>query len=258
MNDTNLLNPDIYLNHLSPADARQYEICRNISLITLGAMIWDILVYIPDDIRIVKRGPFRFAIFSFIFSRIFAVGYALINALQRTIPTSNPNTLTIVSGVLCDAASEIVKVIGVKPSLIPGTHYFRDAGYQSYIAVGVFVGLLYDTCVFLAISYKIVSRHNTVDIHPGPRSFVHSFISGKALSRLSRAVLQGGQQYYLIAVVAMSAIGIMFFLPFVNQMIMATISAPFIPLIASMACRVYRNLKLYDLNSPVVDFMSPV
>ncbi|KAF9439844.1 hypothetical protein P691DRAFT_740266 [Macrolepiota fuliginosa MF-IS2] len=293
MNNTDLLNPNTYLNHLSPADARQYEICRNICLITLGATIWDILVYIPDDIHIVKRGPFRFTIFSFIFSRVFAVGYALISVLQRTIPTSNPNTLTIVSSVLCVlavgcssflflqrvravyagnrqaqwffsifwfiyATSEIVKIIGVKPSLIPGTHYFSDAGYQPYVAVGVFVGLLYDTCVFLAISYKIILTHNMSDRHPGLRGLVHRFTSGKALPGLSHAVLQGGQQYYLITAGAMSAIGIIFVLPSVDQMIMAMVSAPLIPLIASMACRVFRNLKSYDLNTPRMDIMSPV
>lgn len=35
-NSTVFPNPDTYLNHLSPSDAREFEVCRNITLAVFG------------------------------------------------------------------------------------------------------------------------------------------------------------------------------------------------------------------------------
>lgn len=86
MSNPELPNPDTYLNHLSPADAREFEIGRNVTLAVLAvchfptttlehlltlakATVWDILVYIPEDTQIVRRSRFRLVIFCFLFSR---------------------------------------------------------------------------------------------------------------------------------------------------------------------------------------------
>ncbi|KAI6009895.1 hypothetical protein EDC04DRAFT_841134 [Pisolithus marmoratus] len=50
--------------------------------------------------------------------------------------------------------------------------------------------VLFDTLVYLAITYKILSAHTK-------RGGWKVFSSGIALPHFSRAVLQGGQQYYL-------------------------------------------------------------
>jgi hypothetical protein len=38
-------------------------------LIVIQATIWDDLLYLPEDIRILRKEPFRLDIFSFFFSR---------------------------------------------------------------------------------------------------------------------------------------------------------------------------------------------
>lgn len=82
------LNPDVQFNHLPPSEAHQFEISRNIILAILGvnklrliefwflndfvlmqAAIWDILVYVVEDIRIIRRSRFHFVVFCFVFSR---------------------------------------------------------------------------------------------------------------------------------------------------------------------------------------------
>lgn len=91
------------------------------------------------------------------------------------------------------ALCEILVPLSMKPSFIPGTHWYKDSGIHPYVAVSFLFGLLFDSAVFLAISYKIASTHCLKEERIG----WDSLVSGKALPRLSRAVLQGGQQYYL-------------------------------------------------------------
>lgn len=115
------LNPNTYLNHLSPKEAFEYETARNVLLILLGvwsfcltslnlspsslqATLLDILAYIPDDIRIAKRSRLLFVVICFIFSRyarqrsflhqklkysmwnrLFAVAYVTINVVRRSV-----------------------------------------------------------------------------------------------------------------------------------------------------------------------------
>lgn len=89
--------------------------------------------------------------------------------------------------------SEITIILGIKPTFIPETRYYQDSGIHPIVALSILTGIIFDTAVFLAISYKVVSTHASMD----DQIRWSSLVSGKALPRLSRAVLQSGQQYYL-------------------------------------------------------------
>jgi hypothetical protein len=54
--------------------------------------------------------------------------------------------------------------------------------------------LIYDTVVFLAISYRIMGYALLAD---SPRDLIRAFFGGGHLSRLSRELIRGGQQFYL-------------------------------------------------------------
>lgn len=90
-------------------------------------------------------------------------------------------------------ASGLAVPLGVKPTHIPGTRYSQDTYIKPYVAITGSIILLFDTSVFLAISYKIATDHGVLD----DRIRWDTLVSGKALPRLSRAILRGGQQYYL-------------------------------------------------------------
>lgn len=92
------------------------------------------------------------------------------------------------------SASDILIPIGIHPTTIPGTHYYLSGGTPSYDASTVFTLLFFDTSVLIAISYKVASGYNSM---PNERVPWYTLISGRALPRLSRAILRGGQQYYL-------------------------------------------------------------
>lgn len=51
----------------------------------------------------------------------------------------------------------------------------------------------------------------------------------------------------------MILVGILLYLPSMHQVLKAMLAIPLVPLVASMACRVFRNIKLYDFKVPMVD-----
>ncbi|KAF9440965.1 hypothetical protein P691DRAFT_800662 [Macrolepiota fuliginosa MF-IS2] len=124
-----------------------------------------------------------------------------------------------------------------------GTRHCIDSETSHYVLAGAFSPIIFDTLVFLAISFKVGSSHTTQDT----RVTRDTLVSGKALPRLSRAVLQGGQQYYLITAGSVSVIpGVILCLPSTSPMYRNMFAYPEVALAASMAYRVYRNIKLFD------------
>jgi hypothetical protein len=109
---TVFLNPNTYLNYLSPKEATEYEATRNILLVILGvssflhmffpcstlqkASIWDLLASIPDDLQVLRRSRFRSTTFCFIFSRsVCTAAYLLVsNSIRRCF--------TIAALVICN------------------------------------------------------------------------------------------------------------------------------------------------------------
>lgn len=76
---------------------------------------------------------------------------------------------------------------------ISGTDYCTIYGIDSYVSIVEYFPAAFDTVVFFAISYRLVTTHSLIDEEVSWRSVV----TGKALPRLSRALLYSGQQYYL-------------------------------------------------------------
>jgi hypothetical protein len=111
--------------------------------------------------------------------------------------------------------------VEISPSNIPGTNRFQDAGAKPISMISVYALVIFDTGVFLAISYKLAQtfvpgvQNRVVDSGRGGEdgnagatktatttarwAWWSTAISGKDLPRLSRAILQGGQQYYLLS-----------------------------------------------------------
>jgi hypothetical protein len=97
------------------------------------------------------------------------------------------------------SGSEISVPLLVNGNANPGTNAFKDDGISPLAAICVFTLFIFDTSVLLAISYKITKTFSALPGQSSPRASLYTFVSGGALPRLSRAVLKGGQQYYLYA-----------------------------------------------------------
>ncbi|KAF9449861.1 hypothetical protein P691DRAFT_518211 [Macrolepiota fuliginosa MF-IS2] len=269
-----LPNPDTLLNHLLPDQATQFEVAKNVYISVLGATAADILSYIPEDIAIVRRQrglPITTACFAF--ARIFAVIYMAMWAAMFTHPASNCHRIAVATDLLCllsmattsllflrrvqalyadshsiywsftlswigTSAVVVMLIPGTHSEYIPGTRYCIVYKVERYVAITNFMPAVFDTLVFLAISYKVAFQsHRNLGSN---ESWVTRFFSSKLLPVLSKAILQGGQQYYLITFGFNVISGVFLFKPSVPPIYRTVFSVPSVALTACMACRVHR------------------
>ncbi|KAF5354271.1 hypothetical protein D9756_007040 [Leucocoprinus leucothites] len=282
--------PDVYLNHFIPAQGIQQEAARNLSLVVLGATIWDILIYVPDDIMIICRSRPSLVLVCFVFSRVFACTLVLLAVLMCTHPIPDCHAMAISVAItiilamtttsflflqrvralytensvvrlaftlLWLAVSIVVSItvtIGVGAAHVPGTQYCHYLVVDRYTATAGFSWLFFDTLVFLAVSYWIISSHSGLNADVGPAISWVTFAKGQALPKLSRAVLQGGQQYYFIVICLNLPCGILLSIPSVPSPYKVMMTSPLITLAASMACRVFRNLRMQDFQASEMQY----
>jgi hypothetical protein len=123
------------------------------------------------------------------------------------------------------------------------TGWCINTNVQYYVVAAVFSRLIFDSCVFIGISYELATSHSL----PGEVVTWRTFITGKASSRLMRALLRGGQQYYLISVCSNLLIVLLIVVP-VPPLFQSMFNVPDLALSSSMACRVLRNLKVSALK----------
>jgi len=79
-----------------------------------------------------------------------------------------------------------------------------------------------------------------------------AFCCAEALPHLSRAVLQGGQQYYMITTGVNVTRTVVVLLPDISAVLQLSPLVPAVALTSAMACRVFRNLKLEALQPTVL------
>ncbi|KAI6005349.1 hypothetical protein EDC04DRAFT_2611579 [Pisolithus marmoratus] len=268
-----ILNPKIYLNYLDPDEASNYELNRNIVLVTLGyqrivdmnvgkALIWDILSSIPDDYRssvlamvilavLLKTGPV---------SNCTLVAMGLVGLQVVSSAAASFLFLKRVCALYYDNKTtryvfSILWVIGVGTScaVFSSTlHDYREIAntkhcvrYQGWTALSIaFMDpVLFDTLVYFAIMYKILSAHRV-----GQKKSWRTFCSGNDLPHLSRAVFQGGQQYYLITTGANMMRFVFSAMPSASPTVQVMVSTPAVVLTSVIACQVHRNMLIEALD----------
>lgn len=73
------------------------------------------------------------------------------------------------------------------------THVCVVSVLKPFASAGFSATVIYDTVVFVAISYQVL-QVNFVDIH---HSKMFSRVCGRGMGAVSRALLQSGEYYYL-------------------------------------------------------------
>ncbi|KAF9231812.1 hypothetical protein BU15DRAFT_81963 [Melanogaster broomeanus] len=287
-----IFNPIVYLNYLDPAVANEYEVSRNIRLATLGALTWDILSTLPEDWQIARTSKPTPVLFAYFSARICAFVEVLLAVLMMTGPITQCGILVMVLCVFWVIAYAAGSYLFLKRvhavflqdrivrhffsflwcagfgasfvSLIDPLHdYYEIAdtkhcisrGVPDYASAAFIVPGLFDALVFLAVTYKILVSYRVST----PRTW-KAFLRGEALPRLSRAILQGGQQYYmyrsLYQIITQCLIpnritagvnvtrAVVTLLPSASPVLQKIFSPPAVALSSIMACRVFRNLRL--------------
>ncbi|KAF8168641.1 hypothetical protein K438DRAFT_1500543, partial [Mycena galopus ATCC 62051] len=108
------------------------------------------------------------------------------------------------------------------------------------------MALIYDTAVFCAINYRIIGFTIVAN---SSKDRIRAFFGGRQLSKLSGALVRGGQHFYLIAVCTNIILLVVVKLPNVPPTYHAILTIPGYSLINTMACLVYREIKFGFLTS---------
>ncbi|CAL1702803.1 unnamed protein product [Somion occarium] len=259
----------------TPAIAQQCRTAMYIALAVVTAWLYDFVLAIPEEVRMFMETPVTLADIAYICARFFTAG-CVSGTLIFAVSSSNLcNTLLAVVtwfGALALPSNSLLFLIRVKGifhnsrsvvilfGLLWTTTFLSFSAPFSYVAnneeaLGVewcwvprisalgsapFIALaIFDTAVFIAISMRVISYSPA---HTWNEKF-KSFIFGKNLGHISRALLRSGQLYYMVTVTINICIAAVVLSPSISPIISATTAIVNIALQNIMACRVFRLLK---------------
>ncbi|KAF7354710.1 hypothetical protein MSAN_01384800 [Mycena sanguinolenta] len=255
------------------ASASQLSLEHN-SQSTAQAYIWDIALNLGNDCALLFRHRIGFPTVVYFLSRAFTLSYILTSfvfqvaavkdceALQHVLGVSvllgqtatsmlfllraaavwHSNKIALATfsllwiGVIGANITVPVEVRGVH--IGPTLHCINSALPQNLEVVGI-MSLIYDTVIFFAISYRIISY--TVDADSS-RDLIRAFFGRGQLSKLSLTLIQSGQQFYLVAMCTNIIVLVLLWLP-VSEIYKGMITIPAIAIINAMACLVFRKTK---------------
>ncbi|KAJ6486615.1 hypothetical protein C8R45DRAFT_869217 [Mycena sanguinolenta] len=280
-NTTELPNPFTPLAFLPPTLASQFEVSRYVFAATLGAYVWDIGLNLGNDYTLLFKHKVRIPTIVYFLSRAATLAYILESFIYEVAPIENCNAFVLglsMSIILTQTStamlfflrvtavwhgSKIAYVvfsilwmavlgagitvpIGVRAAHIGPTLQCIDTSVPANIELSVIVPLINDTAVFLAINYRILAHIIVADSF---MARLRAFFGGTGLSALSRALLQSGQHFYLIATTAHLTLLVIMKLPQLSPVYHAMLSIPVLALVNAMACLVFRRIKFGLISS---------
>ncbi|KAF7373768.1 hypothetical protein MSAN_00588500 [Mycena sanguinolenta] len=277
-NATELPNPFTPFAFLPPDVSDQFERSRYLYAATLGAYVWDIGLNLENDYALLFKHRVRFPTIVYFLSRAFTLAYILANFVYSVAPVKNCNALVLgisICLVLTQAATAMlfflrvtavwypskiafavfsilwIAVLGAGITALPrirGAHIGPTmqcitTTIPADIEVSVIMPLINDTAIFLAITYRILAHTIVAD---SVLAHLRIFFGGTGLSTLSRALLRGGQHFYLIVVATHVTILV---LPQSKRFYRGILVVPALALINAMACLVFRKIKFGLISS---------
>ncbi|KAF7334195.1 hypothetical protein MSAN_02380800 [Mycena sanguinolenta] len=274
-NPTELPNPFTPLAFLPPTLATQFEVSRYLYAATLGAYIWDIGLNLGNDYALLFKYRIHFPTIVYFLSRIVTFAFILTSFIFQVAPVEDCSALALtwaICAVLSQTATamlfylrviavwhsnkiayvvffilllgvpsaSITAPLGVRAAHIGPTKQCITTSVPGNIEVAAIMPLVYDTAIFLAITYRILD--NTAVADSPVRGPLRVFFGGTGLSALSHALLQSGQHFYLVAVAANLTLLIAVKLPQLSPVYHAVFTVPGLSLINAMACLVFRRI----------------
>ncbi|KAJ6465733.1 hypothetical protein C8R45DRAFT_1219607 [Mycena sanguinolenta] len=275
-----ILNPSNPLDFLPPTVAEPFEQSRYLYAATIGAYVWDIALNLGNDYALLFKYKVRFPTIVYFLSRIFTLAYILTCFVYAVAPVKNCNALALgfdICLLLTQTTtamlfflrvtavwhrSKVVFVVfsilwlgvlgggiavpvGVRAAHIGPTLQCIDTVIPGYTDVVTIMPLIYDTAIFLAITYRILAHTIVADT---PVARVRAFFGGTGLSTLSQALLLSGQHFYFVAVVSNVTL-LVLLRSHLNPVYRSMFAAPLLTLVNAMACLVFRRIR-FGLISP--------
>ncbi|KAJ7441652.1 hypothetical protein B0H11DRAFT_2095864 [Mycena galericulata] len=269
------LGDPIGLTLLPPELAKQVQISTYVCIGALAVTVWDILNNLTLEYRLISQAKFGLPIVAYISARLSSLGYILGLSLLATYPIGRCGLVYRVVDSFYPVAIASnsalfffrIRAIWGKTRLVTGlfgilwlgvagmsttiafggdavaigpTQYCLVSKLAPYVGASAIMVTVYDTAVFFAISYRLLT--NTYVVH-SPRELMKALFSGAYLPSFSRSLLVDGQLYYMISVISNIVVMTMVYVN-VSPLYRGFLNIPNVALTSAMACRVYRNTKL--------------
>ncbi|KAH8079443.1 hypothetical protein BXZ70DRAFT_961006 [Cristinia sonorae] len=279
-----LINPYNHLSYLTPEQATQLQVSRYIVLSILGAWCWDFVSSLWEEYTIFRK-RIRLPDVGYILARLSTGVFIFSMTFLITLTWSSCQPIRILIGVAGFLAFTLNCllflfriyaifngrrfIIGfftflwiavfactfTAPFAMPTQHvgptkYCVSQNVWKPGAAGVVAGAVYDTLVFLAITWELSS----LVPYDSSRERMKTIVSGAGLGRISKGLLQSGQMYYLLTVGFNICTVALVFITSIPPAYSTFMILPNIALQNAMASRVYRNLKLGYISNTATTF----
>ncbi|KAF7289453.1 hypothetical protein HMN09_01339300 [Mycena chlorophos] len=236
----NLPNPPTTMTQALLTPETQYQVAISLCLAvgTLGAYIWDVLLHLGEEYKMLAKSRIRLGTVVYFSSRVWTLLALLGTTLFATYPLQYCElaiTLTEVFWAIAVASTSFLFFLRARAifngnpwlisiffclwlsvagtaAIVPTTVHAVNVGLTAYciddsispaaVSLGI-TPLLYHTVIFLAISWHL-SRHSW-------SGDFRTFFTGKSLPSFSKALLKDGQFYYLLLVTLNTITVAMFF-----------------------------------------------
>ncbi|KAF7334208.1 hypothetical protein MSAN_02382100 [Mycena sanguinolenta] len=278
-NTTDLPNPFTPLAFLPPTLASQVEVSRYVYAATLGAYVWDIGLNLGNDYALLFKRRFSAPDELIrIRRRLSTLAYIITFFVFQAGPVKNCNALAVAFGIsvvftqsttallfflrvtavwhesklayavfsilwMAVLGAGISAPLGIRAAHIGPTAQCIPTVIPNNIEAAAIVPLINDTAVFLAINYRILAHTIVAD---SSLARLRAFLGVKEISTLSRALIQSGQHFYLVAVAANITLLAAFRL---SPVIHSMLSVPAFTVVNAMACLVFRRIKFGLISS---------
>ncbi|KAG6914155.1 hypothetical protein DXG01_002053 [Tephrocybe rancida] len=276
------LNPLTPMAFLPPDAGYQATIAAYGMVGSAGALMWDILSNLDSDYKLLFRHRIGFPTLVYFFSRLGVLAYVLVNVIFQTAALPD---CRIARKAICGlyhiafSCTSLLFFLRVRAVFLPSkrtiafffflwlcvlgasltvaatgdgvrigpTGYCTATNIKQYAIAAPIAFAVNDTFVFGAVSWRLVGNYM------GPRDRegwgLRSMVRGEYLPAFSRALLQGGQVYYLVSVTSNIAHGFLaWVVPAVPTAYRLMFTIINVTLTNAMACRVFRHTRFGDFS----------
>ncbi|KZP25247.1 hypothetical protein FIBSPDRAFT_1041706 [Athelia psychrophila] len=267
------LNPYTPMAYLPPELADAHQLTAYIYIASLGVLVWDWLMSMPDEYRILSTGRISKSKIAYVSARLSTLGYCLILVMFQVAPAGNCQTMCyLVSAfvLLSSSTNNFLLFIRVRAvygnsrsvtaffgfwylavigttSTIPWAAEAAHLGptklciyirVETWVMLGTVCNAVNGTFVFLAISYRVSLRSLG---ETGRRSTARRFLRSDGAPRVVRDLLHQGQLCYLATIMV-----------YIPQIFLAFSKTPGYQGLAATTVQVVENIMISRVHRAVI------
>ncbi|KAJ6600445.1 hypothetical protein DFH09DRAFT_1128280 [Mycena vulgaris] len=256
-----IVTPDTPLAFLDHRTGLLFEASSYLYIATLSAYIWELFSSVPEEVKIIRDTRLSLPIFAYFLSRIGTLGFLLTSTIFQVANVEDCEAVQVAMGwcfavaVPASASLFFFRIAAVfntnKPLVlffllawiatlagsiaIQGEHIAStsrciNTAVKPFAAAGTIANAITDTLIFVALSWRLSLN----GMSPGLSARSQSFVRGRGLPKLSKALLQ---RLNILTMVMFSDVPI-------PPIIHAILAIPNVAPENAMACRVFRALRL--------------